>query len=64
MASSNSARPPEPLNLEDRIHRAENWKNFKQEWANHKIEAGIALKTEKIRVAVLLNVIIRDAVDI
>ena len=29
MASNNFAKPPEPLNLEDRAHRGENWKNFK-----------------------------------
>ena len=63
MASSNSARPPEPLNLEDRAHRGENWKNFKRERAYYEIAAGIASKTEKVRVAALLNVIGRDALN-
>ena len=63
MTSSNIARPPEPLNLEDRAHRGENWKNFKREWSYYEIAAGIASRTEKIRVAALLNVIGRDALD-
>ena len=63
VVESNIARPPEPLNLEDRAHRGENWKNFKREWPYYEIAAGIASKTEKIRVAALLNVIGRDALD-
>ena len=63
MASNNFAKPPEPLNLEDRAHRGENWKNFKQEWSYYEIAAGIATKAEKVRVAALLNVIGRNALD-
>ena len=50
MASNNFAKPPEPLNLEDRAHRGENWKNFKREWSYYEIAAGIATKAEKVRV--------------
>ena len=63
MASNNFAKPPEPLNLEDRAHRGENWKNFKREWSYYEIAAGTATKAEKVRVAALLNVIGRDALD-
>ena len=63
MASNSIGKPPEPLNLEDRAHHGENWKNFKREWSYYEIAAGIATKTEKIRVAALLNVIGRDALD-
>jgi hypothetical protein len=63
MASNSIGKPPEPLNLEDRAHHGENWKNFKREWLYYEIAAGIATKTEKIRVAALLNVIGRDALD-
>ena len=63
MASNNFAKPPEPLNLEDRAHRGENWKNFKREWSYYEIAAGFATKAEKVRVAALLNVIGRDALD-
>ena len=62
MASNNFAKPPELLNLEDRAHR-ENWENFKREWSYYEITARIATKAEKVRVAALLNVIGRDALD-
>ena len=63
LASNSFGKPPEPLNLEDRAHRGENWKNFKREWSYYEIAAGIATKAEKVRVAALLNVIGRDALD-
>ncbi len=47
MASHSIGRLPEPLNLEDRAHRGENWKNFKREWSYYEIAVGIATKMEK-----------------
>ena len=63
MASNNFGKPPEPLNLEDRAHRGENWTIFKREWSYYEIAVGIATKAEKVRVVALLNVIGRNALD-
>ena len=63
MASNNFGKPPEPLNLGNRVRRGENWKNFKREWSYYEIAVGIATIAEKVRVAALLNVIGRDALD-
>ena len=63
MASNNFVKPPEPLHLEDRAHRGNNWKNFKREWPYYEIAVGTATKAEKVRVAALLNVMGRDALD-
>ena len=45
MASNNFVKPPEPLNLEDRAHRGENWKNFKREMSYYEIIIIICLIT-------------------
>ena len=55
MVMSMLAKPPDPLNLEDRTHHGENWKCFKQDWSYYKCE---------IRVTHLLNVIGKDAQDL
>ena len=63
MASINFGKPPEPLNLEDRVHSGENWKNFKREWSYYEMAVEIATKAEKVRAASLLIVIGRDDLD-
>ena len=62
-ALSTTAKPPEPLNLDDRQHHGENWKYFKRSWKYYEIAAAIFKKSEEIRVCSLLNVIGKDGVD-
>ena len=64
MANTSAAKPPEPLSLEDRTYRGEAWKHFKRDWGFYEKAAKIAQETDDIRVAALLNVIGRDAVDL
>jgi len=65
MAMSTLAKPPEPLNLEDRTHRGENWKRFKRDWSYYEVAAKIHKEEDgKVRVAHLLNVIGKDAQDL
>ena len=62
MVTSNLAKFPEPLNLEDRTHRGENWKHFKRGWSYNKVAAKTHKEEEgKVTVAHLLNAIIKDA---
>ena len=62
-ALSTTAKPPEPLNLDDRQHHGENWKYFKRRWTYYEIAAAIFKMSEEIRVCSLLNVIGKDGVD-
>lgn len=62
-ALSTTAKPPEPLNLEDRLHHGENWKIFQRSWKYYEIAAGLHKKSDEIRVCSLLNVIGKDGVD-
>ena len=57
------AKPPEPLNLEDKSHRGENWRQFKRDWHFYEVAAEIDKKDGNIRVAHLLNVIGKEAQD-
>ena len=61
MAMSTLAKPPDPLNLEDRTHRGENWKRFKRDWSYYEVAAKINKEEGEVRVAHLLNVIGKDA---
>ena len=58
------AEPPEPLNLEDRSHRGENWKQFKRDWTYYEIVSKIDNEDDVVRVAHLLNVIGRDTQEL
>ena len=64
MAMSTLAKPPEPLNLEDRTHRGDNWKRFKRDWSYYEVAAKINKEDGEVRVAYLLNVIGKDAQDL
>jgi len=64
MATSNLANLPEPLNLEDRTHRGDNWKRFKRDWSYYEVEAKIHKEEDsEVRVVHLVNVIGKDAQD-
>ena len=63
MVTQSLAKPPEPLNLKDRTHRGENWKQFKRGWTYYEVAAKIDKEDCPIRVAHLLNVIGRDGQD-
>ena len=56
VATHSLAKPPEPLNLEDRTHRGENWKQFKRDWT-YEVATKIDKEGGPVRVAHLLNVI-------
>ena len=64
MTMSTLAKPPDPLNLEDRTHRGENWKCFKRDWSYYEVAAKINKEEGEVRVAHLLNVIGKDAQDL
>ena len=68
MAMSILAKPPEPLNLEDRTHRGENWRRFKRDWFYYERAAKIDKEDGTIRVAHevahLINVIGKEAQDL
>ena len=57
------AKPPEPLNLEDRTWRGDNWKQFKRDWSYYETAAKIDKEDSPVRVAHLLNVIRKDGRD-
>ena len=57
------AKPPEPLNLEDRTWRGDNWKQFKRDWSYYETAAKIDKEDSPVRVAHLLNVIGKDGQD-
>ena len=57
------AKPPEPLNLEDRTRRGDNWKQFKRDWLYYETAAKIDKEAGAVRVAHLLNVIGKDGQD-
>ena len=64
MAMSTLAKPPEPLNLEDRTHRGENWRRFKRDWFYYERAAKIDKEEGTVRVAHFINVIGREAQDL
>ena len=64
MAVSMLAKPPEPLNLEHRTHRGENWKQFKYDWTYYEIAAKINKDDGAIRVAHFLNVVGKDGQEL
>ena len=64
MAISMLAKPPEPLNLEDRTLRGENREQFKRDWTYYEIAAKIDKGDGAVRVAHLLNVIGKDAQEL
>lgn len=55
-------RPPEPLQLDGNI--AENWKKFSQKIDNFMIAAGFSTKPDDKKLAVFLNLIGDDALDL
>jgi len=57
------AKAPEPLNLEDRTRRGDNWKQFKRDWLYYETAAKINKEEGPVRVAHLLNVIGKDGQD-
>lgn len=57
------AKPPEPLNLQDRDHSGDNWKIFERDWKYYEIAARISQEPEMVLVAALLNVIGHDGQD-
>ena len=56
-----TAKPPAPLNVEDRAHRGENWRRFERDWKIYEQAAKISIEAPKVRVAALLNIIGHDA---
>jgi len=57
MATQQLGKAPEPLNLEDQMHRGEHWKQFKRDWTYCEIASKINKEDGAVRVAHLLNVI-------
>lgn len=49
-----NAKPSEPLNLENRLHRGDNWKQLKRHWTHCELAAKIDKETSPVRVATLL----------
>ena len=64
MASQPLAKPPEPLCLEDRTRRGDNWKQFKRDWIYYEIAAKINKEDGTVRVSYLLNLIGIEGQDI
>ena len=58
-----TAKPPAPLNVEDRAHRGENWRRFERDWKISEQAAKVSIETPEVRVASLLNIIGHDALD-
>ena len=61
--ATTTAKPPAPLNLSDRLHQGENWKLFRREWKFYELAAGIHRKADEVRVASLLNVVVKEGLD-
>ena len=51
------------LNLSDHLHQGENWKSFRRKWKFYELEAGIHKNAQEIRMALLLNVIGKEGMD-
>ena len=64
MAMSTLAKPSEPLNLEDRMHRGKNWWRLKCDWFYYERAAKIDKEEGVVRVAHLINVIGKEAQDL
>lgn len=58
------AKPPDPLNLEDRSHRGDNWLHFKRAWQIYERATGISKQDGPVRVAHFLNVVGREGVQL
>lgn len=58
------AKPSDPLNLEDRSHRGDNWLHFKRAWQIYEQATGISKQEGPVRVAHFLNVIGREGVQL
>ena len=58
-----SAKPPDPLNLEDRSRRGDNWLLFKRTWQIYEQATRISKQEGPVHVAHFLNVIERDGVQ-
>ena len=58
------AKPPDPLNLEDRSHRGDNWLHFKRAWQIYEQATGISKQEGPVRVAHFLNIIGREGVQL
>jgi len=54
------AKPLDPLNLEDRSHRGDNWLHFKRAWQIYERATGISKQDGPVRVAHFLNVTGRE----
>ncbi|XP_022807246.1 uncharacterized protein LOC111344293 [Stylophora pistillata] len=61
--ATTTAKAPAPLNLFDRLHQGENWKLFRREWKFYELAAGIHRKADEVRVASLLNVVVKEGLD-
>ena len=55
--AQNYARPPEPLLLEDRLHRGQNWKKFRRDWEIYEIATKIHKKAGVVGVTAYKNVV-------
>lgn len=60
---STTAKIPSPLSLSNRLHQGENWKLFRREWKFYELAAAIHKKALEVRVALLLNVIGKEGID-
>ena len=58
------AKLPDPLNLEDRSHRGDNWLHFRRAWQNYEQATGISKQEGPVRVAHFLNVTGREGVQL
>ena len=57
------AKPPEHLEITDRIERGANWKKFIHQWNIYEVASGIDQKSAPIRAAAFKNVIGEEALD-
>ena len=55
--------PLDPLQL-SKGNSSQNWKHFKQKWANYELATGIFRKEDQIRVASFLTVLSDEALDV
>lgn len=58
------AKLPDPLNLEDRSCRGDNWLHLKRAWQIYERAAGISQKYSPVRVAHFLNIVGREGVQL
>ena len=57
------SKPPEPLELTNKIKRGANWKKFIRQWNIYEVASGIDTRSALIQAAAFKNVIGKEALD-